>query len=299
MARFLLTADWHIRGDAPACRVNPDNWKYEQKRSIAQLIPIAQQCDEMWILGDLFHRARTSTEATVATLSMLSRFDGMPIRVLPGNHDLLEHSINNLECSTIGNVFYMENIVQLESHDTADGLHVEAYPFGMEPDVIPDCDIWCTHQLVFPDDKARPMPDCGVIAQDLVNMCPNAKFILTGDYHHGYDVTIGNTTVVACGCLNIQVSDMADYTPRCYILDTKTMSVEVVLLQTYGEVSSISTSREDTELNTYKEGLPRIAIPRLDYVTNAENAAALENNNAVKEEVHSILREYVPNATKE
>jgi hypothetical protein len=64
-------------------------------------------------------------------------------------------------------------------------------------------------------------------------------------------------------------------------------------------VSSISTSREDTELTIYKEGLPRIAIPRLDYVTNAENAAALENNNAVKEEVHSILREYVPNATKE
>ena len=49
---------------------------------------------------------------------------------------------------------------------------------------------------------------------------------------------------------------MADYTPRCYILDTKTMSVEVVLLQTYGEVSSISASREDTELNIYKEGLP-------------------------------------------
>ena len=64
--RVLLTADWHLRGDAPSCRVDPDNWLEEQRQSVEQLYPIVEKehCDEVWILGDLFHRARTSTEAT-------------------------------------------------------------------------------------------------------------------------------------------------------------------------------------------------------------------------------------------
>ena len=53
--RILLTADLHLRGDAPACRKDPDAWMEEQAQSVRQLYPIASRCDEVWIVGDLFH----------------------------------------------------------------------------------------------------------------------------------------------------------------------------------------------------------------------------------------------------
>lgn len=81
--RILLTADLHLRGDAPACRKDPDAWMEDQAQSVRQLYPIASRCDEVWIVGDLFHRPYTSTEATVQALSLLSAFP-VPVRILAG-----------------------------------------------------------------------------------------------------------------------------------------------------------------------------------------------------------------------
>lgn len=307
--RCLLTADWHLRGDAPKCRVEPDEWLDDQRKSVEQLYPIvdSEHCDEVWILGDLFHRARTSTEATNQALSLLAGFGKTPVRVLIGNHDELHHQYENVDKSTIGAIFSLGNVSQLKNDywfDLVDHENVktelQAYPFGTEPEKIPDCEIWATHQLVFPDNDSRPhdgsgkpITTIGVIAEELLQRS-NAQLILTGDYHHGYIKTFGDVSVVTCGCLNIQASDMSDYEPRCYILDTSDFSIKKVPLKKFGKVHADPKREERQELETYLEGLQDFEVPHLDFIANVEAKLNEEKNENVRKAVQDILESYVP-----
>ena len=312
--KCLISADWHLRGDAPACRVEPDNWLDEQRQSVEQLYGIVkiEHCDEVWILGDLFHRARTSTEATNQALSLLSGFAPTPVKVLVGNHDILHHSYENLTKSTIGAIFSLDNVTELHTRswkDTTDNGDVqtvlEAYPFGTEPEKIPDCDIWCTHQLVFPDKDSMPcdrsgklIANIGVTAEDLLDRS-NASLCITGDYHHGYVKKFKDTTVVTCGCLNIQASDMDDYKPRCYILDTSDFSIKEIPLKTFGKVHPDPKRESRQEIETYMEGLQDFEVPHLDFIANVQAAMAKEKDKAVREATQEVLDSYVPGVKDE
>lgn len=298
MARILLTADWHLRGDAPSCRANPQKWLEDQRHSVEQLYAVVKEerCSELWVVGDLFHRSATATEATNQALALLQGFGELIVRVLAGNHDLRYHTAANLVKSTIGAVFSLANVKELESHEQpfsmepsdARALRIEAYPFGTEPEQIPSCDIWCTHQLVFPDEASRPLPELGVLAEELLERS-DAKVIITGDYHHGYVKEFGDRKVVTCGCLNIQARDMADYMPRAYILDTATFDVKEVPLKTFGELDVEAPMLEDA--NGYAESIKLAELPRIDFRA-AVDAAAQRAGIEVQDKVHEILESY-------
>lgn len=311
--RVLLTADWHLRGDAPSCRVDPDNWLEEQRQSVEQLYPIVKEnlCDEVWVLGDLFHRARTSTEATNQALTLLSGFAPTPVRVLVGNHDMLHHAYENVGKSTIGAIFSLGNVTELKTDSWIDlvnhesvNTRLQAYPFGTEPEKIPECEIWCVHELVFPDNNARPhdkdgkpITNIGVIAEELLQRS-NAPLIITGDYHHGYIKNFNDTSVVTCGCLNIQASDMDDYKPRCYILDTSDLSVIEVPLKKFGKVHPDPKRESRQELETYLEGLQDFEVPHLDFIANVQAALDTEKDKGVRQATQDILDSYVPEEKK-
>lgn len=227
--KVLLTADWHIRGDRPRCRVDED-WIGSQRQDIAAVREIADvnNVDEVWILGDLFHQPRCATEAVVMVLDELKKFK-VPVYVLPGNHDLPFHDYENLDRCSLG--IMLKSFPELHTLDEGDGYDSRGFtlvanPFGMDPE-SPICDVWATHRLVFKDDKSRPMKDLGQTAQELLDASPLVSgMIVTGDYHHGYVHTGPDSRrVVTPGCLNIQVADMADYRPRVYIWDSCECSV--------------------------------------------------------------------------
>lgn len=290
--KILLTADIHLRGDAPACRQYPDKWLEDQDKSFMQLPAIASRrhCDEVWIIGDLFHRARTSTEATVQALGLMHAFD-VPVRVLVGNHDAYQHAYENLHKSTIGAIYSLAGVHELVTHTIREnGRHIEvrAYPFGTEPEQIPSCDIWCVHTLTFPDEASRPLPELGVLAEELLERS-DAKVIITGDYHHGYVKEFGDRKVITCGCLNIQARDMADYQPRCYILDTKDFSVEEVPLETFGELDLEAPILEDAD--GYAETLQMTQLPKIDFRAAVEQAAQAAEK-TVRNKVENALEAY-------
>ena len=291
--KVLLTADWHLRGDAPACRKHPEKWLEEHAASVRAIehICAARLCSEVWIAGDLFHRARTATEATVQALQLLSEFN-VPVRVLVGNHDELHHQYENVVRSTVGTIFSLQGVKELKSFEhpiswgsDAKSLRIEAYPFGTEPESIPSCDIWVLHALVFPDEESRPLPELGVLAEDLLKRS-DAKVIITGDYHHGYIKEFGDRKVITCGCINIQARDMADYKPRVYILDLETLDVETVYLDTFGELDLDTPMLEDA--NGYAETLQVAQLPQIDF-RDAIDKAAEKAEGDVRDKVNEIL----------
>ena len=225
--KILITADWHIKGERPICRTD-DDWIESQRETITGIRSVfnKERCDMIWILGDVFDAPRCSTKAVNMLIEELRRpiyIDGFPAaRILCGNHDLKDHSIDNLEECSIGTLkkFFKDIPSRLESV----GKHVDisANPFGHD-DYDTSAEIVCTHQLTFPDEASRPMEDCGVLAQDLLDRWPHADVIFTGDYHHAfiYQSDEGNRHrfVVNPGCINIQKADELDYAPRVYVWD--------------------------------------------------------------------------------
>lgn len=218
--KILLTADWHIRGDRPRCRIDED-WIESQRQDIQAVVDIArrEKVDEAWVLGDLFHQPRAATEAVNMVLVGLKDLrEVCPVYILPGNHDLPYHDYGNLEQSSLGIV--LKSFPELRTREEPRGLTLAAAPFGLDP-VDPHADVWATHQLTFENDETKPPMAVGKIAQDLLDEAPGVQVVVTGDYHRGYVYTgADGRRVITPGCLNIQAADMVDYKPRVYIWDT-------------------------------------------------------------------------------
>lgn len=223
--KILLTADWHIRGDRPRCRIDED-WIESQRQDIQAVVDIArrEKVDEAWVLGDLFHQPRAATEAVNMVLVGLKDLrEVCPVYILPGNHDLPYHDYGNLEQSSLGIV--LKSFPELRTREEPRGLTLAAAPFGLDP-VDPHSDVWATHQLTFENDETKPPMAGGKIAQDLLDEAPGIHVVVTGDYHRGYVYTgEDGRRVITPGCLNIQAADMVDYKPRVYIWDTATDQV--------------------------------------------------------------------------
>lgn len=228
--KILLTADWHIRGDRPRCRIDED-WIESQRQDIQAVVDIArrEKVDEAWVLGDLFHQPRAATEAVNMVLVGLKDLrDACPVYILPGNHDLPYHDYGNLEQSSLGIV--LKSFPELRTRDEGEGYDsrgftLTAAPFSLDP-VDPRTDVWATHQLVFENSETKPPMAQGKIAQDLLDEAPGVHVVVTGDYHRGYVYTGSDgRRVITPGCLNIQAADMDDYKPRVYIWDTATDQV--------------------------------------------------------------------------
>lgn len=225
--KVLITADWHIRGERPICRLD-DDWIESQRKTIAAIREVYEKtgCEQMWILGDLFDAPKCATAAVNMLIEELQKFPGS-VRVLCGNHDLKDHNYGNLEECSIGTIKHLFADVpeELSFVSVADGpLKVSANPFGLD-DEESSADIICTHQLTFPNEEARPMADCGVLAQDLLDKWRYAEIIFTGDYHHAFVYkedwdTLPARYVVNPGCINIQKADELDYIPGVYVWDT-------------------------------------------------------------------------------
>lgn len=225
--KILITADWHIKGERPICRLD-ENWIESQRETIAAIREVFEKtgCEQMWILGDLFDAPKCATAAVNMLIEELQKFPKDSVKVLCGNHDLKDHNYGNLEECSIGTIKHLFADVPIEIQDSFGCLtKVSAKPFGLDEETT-DANIVCTHQLTFPNAEARPIEDCGVLAQDLLDKWRSADLIFTGDYHHAFiyefkDVVKGrNRYVVNPGCINIQKADELDYQPGVYVWDT-------------------------------------------------------------------------------
>lgn len=220
--KFLCTADWHLRGEGPVCRLDED-WLEAQRNNVRFVVDYANEQElPIYNIGDLFHTPRTATETVNMLIEELSKAEH-GVRILVGNHDIPYHDYSQLSRSSIGTILH--KFIELQ---TSPALEFCAFPFGLDK---PSCyPIRFIHRLVFENDKARPMEGCGTTAKELLEEFPDQKWIFCGDMHHAFHFEKDGRHVLNPGCLNIQVSDMADYKPRFAVVDTDIGAVKWVYI---------------------------------------------------------------------
>lgn len=306
--KVLITADWHVRGERPLCRTDED-WIESQRKTISEIREAftENKCDQIWILGDLFDAPRCATVAVNMLLGELKKFPYGAVKILCGNHDLKDHNYNNLEECSIGTICKIFDSVP--GHIKRGGLTVKvsANAFGLD-DLKTDAEVVCTHQLTFPNEEARPLPDCGVLAQDLLDRWPEAEIIFTGDYHHGYVFkedwdTLPGRYVVTPGCINIQKADELDYEPFVVVWDIESSSGDHAFEKVYLDPQRENCTRDhieareksDAQLSQVVETIKDGSEITLDFDSNLE-AAVVKCEPKVVEE-YGLVRQEV-NAEK-
>lgn len=307
--KILITADWHVRGERPLCRTDED-WIESQRKTIAQIREafFHNGCEQIWILGDIFDAPRCATAAVNMLIGELKKFPQNSVKILCGNHDLKDHNYNNLEECSIGTLKKIfGDVPDVVANDGIGSMSVSAKPFALD-DLQSNADVICTHQLTFPNEKARPMPGCGVLAQDLLDRWANAELIFTGDYHHGYIYkedwdTLPGRYVVTPGCINIQKADELDYEPFVVVWDTESASGDYAFEKFYLDPQRENCTRDHIEAREQnEEQLAQVvetikggAEITLDFDSNLAAAVAKCEANVVEE--YGLVRQEV-NAEK-
>ena len=235
--KLLLCADLHLRHDMPICRRDAD-WMESQRRDLEIIgdIAKAEKVDDIWLLGDIFHRPVEPPEVVNMFIRETEFWPHRPW-ILCGNHDLKYHNIElKNECS-IGTV-----LTQYPSlADEYPLLNVAAWDFGTEADA--GCAITAIHKLVFPA-KNELVPN-SLTADDIFKMYPSSRLIVMGDYHDGWEVKQGDRLAIMCGCMNIQSAALASYTPHVVIIDTNTLEYKLVPLE--NDLAVISTEHIESQ----------------------------------------------------
>lgn len=307
--KILITADWHVRGERPLCRLDED-WIESQRKTISEIRSVFENngCDQMWILGDVFDAPRCATAAVNMLIGELKKFPFDSVKILCGNHDLKDHNYGNLEECSIGTLKKIfGDVPDVIANDGIGSMFVSAKPFALD-DLQSTADVICTHQLTFPNAEARPMPDCGVLAQDLLDRWREAEVIFTGDYHHGYVFkedwdTLPGRYVVTPGCINIQKADELDYQPFVVVWDTKSASGDYAFEKFYLDPQRENCTRDHIEareqneeqLAQVVETIKGCAEITLDFDSNLAAAVAKCEANVVEE--YGLVRQEV-NAEK-
>lgn len=306
--KILITADWHVRGERPLCRLDED-WIESQRKTISEIRSVFENngCDQMWVLGDVFDAPRCATAAVNMLIGELNKFPLGSVKILCGNHDLKDHNYGNLEECSIGTLKKIFGDVPERVGTALGTMNVSAQPFALD-DLQSTADVICTHQLTFPNAEARPMPDCGVLAQDLLDRWREAEVIFTGDYHHGYVFkedwdTLPGRYVVTPGCINIQKADELDYEPFVVVWDTESASGDYAFEKFYLDPQRENCTRDHIEAREQnEEQLAQVvetikggAEITLDFDSNLAAAVAKCEVNVVEE--YGLVRQEV-NAEK-
>ena len=273
---MIITADWHLRGDRPRCRLDAD-WIETQRNSIRQIVDFAnEKQDHLCIIGDIFNTARVATEVVNMTIEELLRCDKPPL-LLAGNHDLPYHSYEKVNQSSFG---ILKKIFPELGTDAATrfiGEH-SANPFDLD-DFEADSKIVFTHVLCFPDEDSRPMEECGITAEELLAKFPNAETIFTGDYHTAFIFEKDGRRVINPGCINRQVADYYDYVPRVWHVTDE--GVEPYFLEDPMEMVTDDYLRKveerDERIDSFLEMVEFKGSLSLSFTDNV-NAALADNN---------------------
>lgn len=212
---FLTVSDLHLRFSAPRCRLDED-WMETQRKSLQFIAETANDLDvSIFIPGDIFNSAVASYQVVNLFIDFCKSVKNV-VYILAGNHDLLEHSMENLDKSSIG---ILLNITELtEKLKTFEEVSNVSYANFGEEIHNPGREILLLHKLVFKDKNSIPYGVEAFTAQEVLDEYPWAKIIITGDGHSSFVyIADDGRALINPGHMNVQKTNELDLPMMYYV----------------------------------------------------------------------------------
>lgn len=275
----ILCADLHFRDSQPICRT--DDYFVAQRKKIEFLKELCIEINNPDLLvlcaGDVFHKARSSKQLETFLLeNILFR-----IHTIPGNHDLPEHNLNNLDDSSLG-------IMQ------AAGKNITVYETPLEKMYIVEIKnrkIGLIHKLTH---NETPVTAGETIisysAKKLLKDFPELDIIVTGDNHQSFTVKYKNRLLINPGSLMRMTADQIDHQPCVYLYYADDNTVDRVYIPIEKNVISRVHIEKDEQYNKRLESY--ISAMNEQYEVSlsfTKNIEAYFKANEVREPVKEII----------
>jgi DNA repair exonuclease SbcCD nuclease subunit len=255
MSDLILTADWHLREDTPACRT--DDYWVAQEKAVDFVTDLARehQCPVI-IAGDVFDRWRR----THRLVSWAAEHMPEIVYAIPGQHDLPNHQLSEAPKSALYVLEATNRLFTLTpAGKSVTGAHrapnmvIYGYPYGAKlqkaPKKTKTRQIAVCHTMVW--HREKPWPGCEAdSALKLLKKMQGFDLIVTGDNHKPFTVrTKSGRLLVNPGSLLRMRADQAEHLPRVYLYDAEENTVKPVYLP----IDKKAVSRTHIDISERKE----------------------------------------------
>ena len=287
----VACSDIHLSDTAPVARGDEPNWHQKQKEALNFIVDASLEHHVPLIMaGDLFHKARATPAMEILAMDCLRR---TKLIMIPGQHDLPNHSIDNVGRSSYGVVCTHLTMLDCFGH-FGDAFACTSYSYGEDRGKACPTEnknhIAVMHDLVWRGTPPYPGAPEGGNTQNLVDSMPGYDFIVAGDNHKGFSQTVGDTVIVNCGSMMRRSSDQENYKPRAYILyDDKTAEPFCLPIQSdvFSREHRDEKNAKDARVEAFVNRLQDIEV-ELCYETNMTRFCKA---NKVDKEIIIILQE--------
>lgn len=277
---MIVCSDLHLRGrdSIPRCRgETEDEWMEHQKLRLMEIVDYANNGNykrqDIYIAGDIFHRAKEPHEVVSLFLSCMSQLEGT-CYIMPGNHDLhhRDQTLTDTSYEILHKMCSMEN-----SKIQFIGDRLACIPFG-EKEVKGIGDILFLHTLAFEKEEDVPY---GVkhyeTALSLQRAYPTYKYIVVGDMHKPWCQNTFGTIVINCGSMTVQSINESKYEHGFFDVDKN----EFIGFKTPCKVVTDSfveaEGDRDETVEAFVEQLKEYESVSLDYGENLKNVLTSES----------------------
>lgn len=223
----ILCADVHMRHDTPKCRT--DDYQHAQWTKWQEILELGVHYDApILVAGDLGHKYQWPSPLLREFIFRWSAAGQPEIILVPGQHDLPYHKVDNWDQSAIGVLEAAGCITVLLGSSRlpmsmAGDIMLYDFPWGVGMDRRiqgTECTaIAMTHQLVMEGkgNKADWPGADAAFALELLKAHPQFQLILSGDNHKPFVVEHDGRLLVNPGSVMRMTADQADHRPRVYL----------------------------------------------------------------------------------
>lgn len=214
MPDAILTADLHIRADKPRART--DNFQEAMWRKLEFILALSDKYNcNILVAGDLGDEAEWPDWLLREVICRMNQY-GNDIFVIPGQHDLPNHSLKLYPKSGLGVleatglitlVWQHAPVLMMEEQKQPIGFHVHGFPYGQEIEHCEDCknkkrynrSVAMTHDLILSGKAEGWEEGKGVNSKALLKQFPEYDLILSGDNHKPFVIEYQNGLLVNPG----------------------------------------------------------------------------------------------------
>ena len=296
--KLIVTSDWHLRTEKPRCRIDED-WIQTQNKVLDFVFKTAVENDaDIAVVGDVFDLPIVHPKLVNMILEKIniawqtSVKNNFKFYIIAGQHDLPHHRFEDIDNSSFGTLWKSGKVKGLGNIGTA-------FHFGTEKELNKldekiKNEFVFLHTLTFPhSDEIPPFIKDAVGANQLLKKYP-AKYICTGDNHHGFIYEDEYRYVINPGCLTIQTSDMINYQPFIVLIDTEKEMVKKIFVPSDSEYVTDEYIKEnekrDERIESFVESIATAGKLSLSFEDNL-NKAIERNKNELGEETIDIITE--------
>jgi len=287
---MISTADFHLTENQPSSRI--DNYFEAQFDKFDFIANTVKNDDGIWChAGDLFDTPKPSLSFVEKVIRKFNEHQIKPY-VIPGQHDLPNHSLKDVSKSGIGVLAaagVIELILNTEPREISKDIFLYGVPFGCKP-IKPKTNgfnILLLHELIIED-----TPEWfGQKARNALKVLKehNYDLILVGDNHKHFSKFYKDRLLVNHGSIMRKSRDQIYHQPKIFWTDFT--DYKFIDIPISGNVFNLSSKDEsiETEYLSFVNMLEGNVEIELSFINNLK---LFINKNNIEESVKNKILEF-------